>query len=138
MRKIYLLDACALIALLKREAGSDKIEELFVEAGKKNCDLLMSKYNLLEVYYGFYRSDGKDVADKRMEAIKATTLQIINTLSDEAFSKAGYLKATYKMSLADSIVLAEGITRNAVIVSSDHHEFDNVEQNEDINFLWVR
>lgn len=98
----------------------------------------MSKYNLLEIYYGFYRSDGEETAENRLRAIKESPLTIIDTLADEVFREAGRLKSRYRMSLADSIVLAESVVKKAVVVSSDHHEFDAVERDEDIEFLWIR
>jgi hypothetical protein len=43
-------------------------------------------------------------------------------LEEAVFKKAGYLKSKYKISLADSIALAENITRNGQLITSDHHE----------------
>lgn len=138
MSTSYILDACALIALLKNEDGADKVENILIQAKEKSCTVFMSKYNLLEVYYGFYKADGEAVADKRIQAVKSSPITIIDTFSDEVFKHAGRLKASYKISLADSIVLAEGIDKNATVVSSDHHEFDAVEKTESIVFMWIR
>jgi predicted nucleic acid-binding protein len=59
-------------------------------------------------------------------------------ISDEIFLEAGRLKASYKISLADSIVLAEALVTNAKLLTADHHEFDVIEENEEILFLWIR
>ncbi|GHV10410.1 hypothetical protein FACS1894217_15860 [Clostridia bacterium] len=48
------------------------------------------------------------------------------------------MKATYKMSLADSIVLAEAAVNGGAVLTADHHEFDVVEQNEKLEFAWLR
>jgi predicted nucleic acid-binding protein len=53
-------------------------------------------------------------------------------------AEAGRLKATYKISMADALLLAHGIENNATIITSDHHELDIVEQSENIDFLWFR
>jgi PIN domain nuclease of toxin-antitoxin system len=133
--KPYVLDACAIIALLKNEKGADIIDSVFVRAKTGDCSVSISKYNLLEMYYGFYREDGKDFAEQQVQAVKNSGITIIDTLSDAVFSEAGRLKAHYQISLADAIVLSHGIVDNAIIISSDHHEFDVVEQAEKISFL---
>ncbi len=65
-------------------------------------------------------------------------IDIVETLNDDVFKEAGRLKAKYKVSLADSIVLGEAIVRNAVVLTCDHHEFDIIEQQEHIQFDWIR
>ncbi|MDR0515549.1 MAG: hypothetical protein LBH25_00720 [Fibromonadaceae bacterium] len=62
----YVLDACALIALLNKESGYEEINHLLLKAELGEVHICMN------------------------------------------------------------------------IVTADHHEFDKVEQNEDINFLWIR
>jgi len=134
----YTLDACAVLALLKNENGADLVDSLLVEAASGGCRVQMSKYNLLEVYYGFLREDGEMFAEKQIKAIRESPINIIEYLSDKAFRIAGRLKAKYKISLADAVVLGQGLADGAIIVSSDHHEFDVIEKNEEVSFLWVR
>jgi PIN domain nuclease of toxin-antitoxin system len=136
--KIYILDACAVIAFLKDETGADAVENILFQAQDNLCGVIMNKINLLEVYYGFYYSDGKDYALKQLKNIMEMPVKFIDILSNATFYEAGRLKANYKISLADSILLAESIVNGFVVVSSDHHEFDIVEQNENIKFLWFR
>jgi predicted nucleic acid-binding protein len=59
-------------------------------------------------------------------------------LTDSVFEQAGRLKGTYKMSLADAVLLAETSVCNGVVLTADHHELDIVEQNENIAFKWIR
>jgi len=60
--------------------------------------------------------------------------------NDKIFFEAGRLKASYKMSLADSIALATAIVLGGTLLTSDHHEFDAIEASEaeDIKFQWTR
>ena len=60
----YVLDACALIALLKDEAGAEEVSVIFNDTFKGEAQISMNKINLLEVYYDVYRSAGKETADK--------------------------------------------------------------------------
>jgi hypothetical protein len=53
---IYYLDACALIALLKKENGAEKIMAIYEKAAIGEAELRMSKLNLFEAYYDQYRS----------------------------------------------------------------------------------
>ncbi|GHU67555.1 hypothetical protein FACS189447_09820 [Spirochaetia bacterium] len=68
----YVLDACALIALLDDEEGKDKVDELFTRAKTGEIVLCISIINMLEVYYGFIRDDGLECADK----IPATAINL--------------------------------------------------------------
>ena len=134
----YVLDANAIVALVKNEEGADVVDNLIVQSANGGFNVCMNKYNLLEVYYGFYREDGEVFAEKQIKKIRESPIVIIDTLSDKVFRQAGRFKATYKVSLADAVVLAQGAADSSVIVSSDHHEFDTVEENEKIKFLWFR
>jgi hypothetical protein len=52
--------------------------------------------------------------------------------------EAGRLKSSYKISLADSIALAEASISNGMLITADHHEFDTIEMNERLLFFWIR
>lgn len=137
MSDIFILDACALIALLRDEDGSDIVAAAYQKANYESAMLIINKINLFEVYYGFYRDKGKAFAENLLQAIKQSVV-VIHELNDDVFSEAGRLKATYKMSLADSIALAEALVSGGAILTADHHEFDIVEQKEKIKFEWIR
>jgi predicted nucleic acid-binding protein len=59
-------------------------------------------------------------------------------LEDAVFKEAGRLKAIYRISLADSLALAEAKTRGARIMTADHHEFDTLDKKGEVAFLWIR
>jgi predicted nucleic acid-binding protein len=48
------------------------------------------------------------------------------------------LRAHYKISFADMIVLAIASVSGYKLLTSDHHEFDIIEKNESIIFEWIR
>ncbi|MGI8637617.1 MAG: PIN domain-containing protein [Segetibacter sp.] len=50
----------------------------------------------------------------------------------------GYFKTTYKISFADCFVLSTAKLYGAKVVTSDHHEFDLIDQNRDLEFEWIR
>ena len=51
---------------------------------------------------------------------------------------AGFYKVNYKISFADSFVLALATIKKATIISSDHHEFDAIENSSSLQFNWIR
>lgn len=138
MRNIYVLDACALLALINNEQGADRVEAVLREAQSGNSDVYMNKINVYEIYYGIYRVTGKVKADEAYRRILLSPINIIDTFSDNVLIAAAKLKVKYRMSLADSIILGEAVTRSATVLSSDHHEFDVIEKQENIKFNWIR
>jgi len=42
------------------------------------------------------------------------------------------------MSVADSFALALTTQLNASLISTDHHEFDDVEKSDEVKFFWLR
>ena len=140
MRDVYILDACALIAALTNEEGADIVKDVFRRAADGEANVFMNKINLLEVYYGIYREYGKKAADDMFSEIKNSSVIIKSDISDVVFKETGRFKASYKISLADSIALAETSISGGLLMTSDHHEFDIIEQSEPetTKFLWIR
>ena len=138
MSKIYVLDACAVIATLSNEEGAEIVVNAYNEASSGNAKIIMNIVNLLEVYYDDYRIHGKDSADKMVESIMTFPTTIISEIKQDIFAEAGRLKSTYKISLADSIVLAQSIVVKGSLLTCDHHEFDAIEGKEPLEFHWIR
>jgi predicted nucleic acid-binding protein len=138
MKPIYVLDACAMLAVLAKEEGWEKVSELYKRAIRGEITLIMHRLNLLEVYYNILREYGKNAANNLMADIKQSPIAINREISDEIFLEAGRLKATYKISLADSVALAQAIVFDGSLVTSDHHEFDVIKDKEVVKFDWVR
>jgi uncharacterized protein len=134
----YIFDACALIALMHDEDGSEIVETKLEKAMKGEIEIFMNKLNLLEIYYGLYREEGIETAEEIYNRISMLPITIIDILEDDVFKIAGRIKATYKLSLADSIVIGEAAAKSGIVVTCDHHEFDIVEYNESIEFEWIR
>ena len=135
----YLLDACAVLALLNDEEGAEIISELLDRAKRREITLGINAVNLIEVYYDRIRVDGADRADAIIREIYTTfPISIIETLDTAIVRESARLKAMGKMSFADTILMATARCTGATIVSCDHVELDPVEQQEHIPFLWLR
>jgi len=138
VKEAYILDACALIAFFKKETGHKILHSLFQHAIEEKKQLYMHKLNLLEVFYGFYRDDGKKIAENVLSDSLSLPITYITDLEEPLFHEAGRLKAIYTISFADSIALALASTNKKPLVTSDHHDFDILERKEKIKFNWIR
>ena len=134
----YLLDACALLAYINDEDGADIIEDLLTRSTNGNVSLSMSIINVMEIYYGVYRDISIDEADDILNGIISLPLNIIDNMSVPVLREAGRIKASYRISLADSIALGLSSVNGFIIVTADHHEMDIIEKNEHIQFMWIR
>ena len=135
----YLLDACALLALLNDEEGADIVSNLLDQAERREITLSISAVNLLEVYYDRIRVAGADRADAIIQEIyEAFPIIVIETLSPDIVREAARLKAVGKMSFADTILVATARCIGATVVTCDHAELELVERHEHIPFFWVR
>lgn len=136
---VFVLDACALIAYFAKEDGSEIIRDIFKQAiDDKHTHIFMNKVNLLEVYYDVIKSYSVREADKMLKIVEVMPIKIVRELDDLVMKKAGLLKSKYRISLADSIALAENMVRNGELVSSDHHEFEPIVKSENIKIKWFR
>jgi predicted nucleic acid-binding protein len=138
MSNLFVFDACSLIALLSNEKGADVVKELLQKAINGEIAIRMHKVNFLEVYYYIYRRYNEQTALKLLKDIKITPIKINTEITDDLLINAGRLKTLYKMSLADSIGLAETIINNGYFVTADHHELEIVQIKENIDILWIR
>ena len=135
----YLLDACAMLALLNNEKGADTVNSLLDNARRGEISLSMNAANLIEVYYDRIRIYGHELADTIIRGIYDTTpISIINDLTPVIVREAAYFKAKGKMSFADAILIATARCTGATVVTCDHVELEYVERQDHIPFLWIR
>ena len=135
----YLLDACAMLALLNNEKGADDVTGLLDSARRGEITVSMNAANLIEVYYDRIRVVGSEAADTVIRDIyEDSPIVIIWELSPAIVREAVYFKATGKMSFADSILTATARCTGATVVTCDHVELEPVEKQGQIPFLWIR
>jgi predicted nucleic acid-binding protein len=135
---VYLLDACALLALFNGEKGDAVVDNLLLQAEDGQIVLYMHIAQLLEVYYDRLYLMDMALVKEIIESILAFPITIIDQITYPIFYEAGRLKRTYSVSFADSIALATAYSLSYTLVTSDHHEFDEIEKKEPINFFWIR
>ena len=91
-----------MLAVLSKEPGADKVVDIYKKTDSGEVVLVMNKINLLEVYYTLFREYGREKANMFLLEIKQSPILINHGVTDNVFAEAGLLKASYKVSLADS------------------------------------
>jgi PIN domain nuclease of toxin-antitoxin system len=136
----YVLDACAMVALINGEEGAETVDSLFKQAVKGEIKLYISIINLLEVYYGFIGNIGIVKTQEIMNVIDETPLVVISTISQQTYHEAARIKgAHHKLFLADSVGIATAAELSGQFVTSDHHELDAIANKEaSLKFFWFR
>jgi len=134
----YILDACAMLALLNKEFGKgyETVKDLLEIATKGEAALCMSVVNLVEVYYRYIQLKGVEIADAIMEQVKILPITFIRDISDEVYFETARYKARYAMSLADAFLCATAKSLSAVIVTKDK-EIKPAEEDGDLSVLWI-
>jgi len=138
MSNTFVFDACSLIAVLSNETGANTVKDLLQKAVHGEIKIIMHKINFLEVYYYIHKKYDEQTALKLLEYIKISPIKIDAEITDATFIMAGRLKSLYKMSLADSIGLAEAMTNDGYFVTADHHELEAVQKSEPVKMVWIR
>jgi predicted nucleic acid-binding protein len=129
------LDACAVIAYLRKEPGADVLREIIEQP---LTFLAMHVCNLGEVYYDFFRDDGIEAAQTAWANTLALPLELRRDEDDIFIQRVGIIKVTERVSFADAFALALSERLNIPLVTTDHHEFDPIEQKGHFRFLWLR
>jgi PIN domain nuclease of toxin-antitoxin system len=117
----YVLDACALLAFARNEEGALIVREA-LESENNVC--LVHAVNLCEVYYGCLRCYGNDATDKLLADFTESGLLLREDMDVEFWKAAGTLKARGRISLADCYAITLAVREDAVLLTSDRHEFE--------------
>ncbi len=124
--RVYVFDACAVVALLDNEPGAMLVEEL-LESQNQRC--IIHVINACEVYYHLWRLAGESRAGQLEAILNGYGFVLSDLLSSELWYAAGKLKAQWRrVSLADCFCLALAIHEKGTLVTSDHHELDRIAQ----------
>lgn len=131
----HCLDACAIIAYLRNEAGAEVLKALIEQP---TTFLAMHVCNLGEVYYGFFRADGLSAAQTAWSKTLALPLALRRDADDDFIQRVGVIKVEERISFADAFALGLAERLTIPLITTDHHEFDAVEQKGHFRFVWLR
>ena len=131
----YVLDACALIALLNDEPGADTITKLLTNAEAGTDRLFMNSIQIMEVYYDRIYIRGHEYAETVLESLYNSPIIILSNISRDIIREAGRFKTTYSMSLADTFAAATAKKLDAILVTKDS-EMKAAENAGEFSILW--
>jgi len=119
-----VFDACALIAFAYDEEGADLIET-YLASDDNKC--FVHSLNFCEFYYQAYRRSSKNDAVRLVDEFLELGLVVRDDIDTEFWQDAGELKAIHKrVSLADCCAVSLANRLDAELVTSDHHELDEL------------
>jgi PIN domain nuclease of toxin-antitoxin system len=122
----YVLDACAMIAFLRGETGSNVVGALLENP---SCTCFAHVINLCEVFYDFVRTAGEITAKSAIRDLASVGIHSRRDISASFWTGVGRLKGTVRrISLADCFAVELARRLRCEVVTSDHHEFDPLAQ----------
>ena len=124
---IYVLDASAMIAYLRGEAGADVVETALIEALiNPATQCVAHSINLCEVYDDFYRAGGEPAAKGAIADLEAADVMERADFDQAFWQDAGKLKARGGISLDGCFAIALTNRPGGTLLTSDHHEMDPI------------
>lgn len=129
----FVLDSFAVLAYLEGEAAMAVVESKLRLAEAETCTILLSIINLGEVLYITERERGITQVHAVLAAIEQLPIQLLPA-DRETVLAAAHIKASHRLSYADSFVVVEAQRRQATILTGDP-EFHDVEDLAAIEWL---
>ena len=112
--KPFLLDTSAILALIEDEAGAERVETVIT-----NHPTLLHSMTLLELYYITLRERNRQEAERRYILLKSLPTTILWNIDEPLLLSAARIKASYPLSIADSIIAAAALQHNATLLHKD-------------------
>jgi predicted nucleic acid-binding protein len=117
----FVLDTSAILALWNEEEGASFVEKILRDK-PQNKIIFISFMTVMECRYRVWKDHGQSVADELIRSLGLLPITRVD-VDDVLIMTASDLKARYKISVADSWIVATAIVHNATLVHKDP-EFD--------------
>jgi predicted nucleic acid-binding protein len=117
----FVLDTSAILALWNEEDGAAAVEKILRDR-RRQRKIYISFMTFMECRYRLWKDQGRHAADEILRALSLLPITRVD-VDDALLMAASELKAQYRISVADSWIIATAITRNATLVHKDP-EFD--------------
>ena len=110
----FVLDTSAIFTLIEDEEGASRVEKVL----KKN-EVLISWVSLIEMMYISQQEKGEEIAMNRYAMLKQLDAMIVWDTDEPILLMASKLKASRRLSFADSIIGATAIQYDAALLHKD-------------------
>jgi predicted nucleic acid-binding protein len=114
----FVLDTSAILTLIEDEAGAERVDQVL-----RAEQVWLPWLVLLEVNYITRQERGEAEADRRYALMKQLPVTILWCVDEPTLLTAARLKASYHLSLADAMIAAFAMQKNATLLHKDP-EFD--------------
>lgn len=114
----YLFDSSTFLTLFEDEDGAETVQRLLERAKKGEIIVFTSFVSFTEIFYITLREKGEEAAKKRIKIMNRLVITRVES-SQELGLIAGRLKATHKISFADTWIAATAMFYDAILVHKD-------------------
>jgi predicted nucleic acid-binding protein len=118
LKKSFVLDTSALLALRGDESGADRVEALLAQAKRQQCRVLVSFMTRMEILYCVRREEGEEPAREALRLVDSFSLEWV-TCEPAILEKASHIKSSGRISVADSWIAATASIFGATLVHKD-------------------
>ena len=118
VRRRFVLDTSAVLALRSDEAGADRVQALLEQAARRQCEMLVSFMTRMELLYCIRREEGENAAREALRLLDSFPLQWVSC-EPEILEIASKIKSSGRISVADSWIGATVVVHGATLVHKD-------------------
>lgn len=129
----FVLDSYSLLCYLEGEANAEIVADILKKGLTDKSEIYMSVVNWGEVFYIVLREHGEEAVEKCFKAVSRHPINIIDVDKDLTV-EAAKLKASYKISYADSFAAALAKSKNAKLVTGNK---DFTSLKSECSILWL-
>ncbi len=130
----FVLDSHAILALLEKENGQERVVERLAASQNNEIALYMSLLNWGEILYTFERERGAEFAAELEKDLDEYPMTLVG-VNRQRIRAAARIKSTYRLSYADAFAVALAQELKATVITGDP-EFKSVENI--VSIFWIR
>jgi PIN domain nuclease of toxin-antitoxin system len=117
----YVLDASAILRFSDKEAGFDRVRDLFIQAAQGKVELLLSAVNWGEIAGALYKRAGGLSALTNNLAGNLAALPIMIVAADKDLAEgAAIFKYDFKVPFVDAFAGSLALHESATLVTADY------------------
>lgn len=132
---MIVLDASAILAMLRGEHGGDLVAAILIENEATVC---AHAANLCEVFYDQIREYGEESALEIMAELQSLGISSRTDFDAEFWQEIGSLKVAFPLSFCDCVGLSLAKRLNADFLTSDRGEMEAVANQGEIGIVFIR
>lgn len=135
-----VLDSSAILAMIKRERGADRVKSLFEDT---SIELYAHSANLCEVFHKVWRTEGDQEAHAVLQELKDAGVIERGDMDSEFWRDAGALIAARRIAgaslpLGDAFGVALARRLDVLFVTADKHEITPLHDAGLVKVLFIR